>query len=190
MLQHRAICLIGEANILITNNRLKICYLFWIIRIANITFRIKYLIYSLQRSHTTAYAIGGFAKVFGGIDNGIENHKVIDECRGINRRMFTQNQRTTKPQENGDECRTKELRHRVRQIIAAIDTVESGSCGIDKIEETHCQFVLCIKRLYHAQTAQCLIYLGEYLGILLLSFGRCAFERTTNTPNQQPRYGQ
>jgi 3-oxoacyl-[acyl-carrier protein] reductase len=47
------------------------------------------------------------------------------------------------------------------------------------------EFALCIKCLDHTQAAQCLIYLSENLGILLLSFGRSTFQRTTDTTDEQ-----
>ena len=78
----------------------------------------------------------------------------------------------------------------MRQIVATIDTVESGTSSIDEQEETLDEFRFCIEGFDHTQATERLVYLRQNLSVLLLSFGGSSFERSTYATNEKTSYRQ
>ena len=94
--QHFAFRLIGkmhmvERYIVFENNGFRLFRLF------DVRLCIQHSVNAFQRSHAPPYAVGRAAEVFRRVDDGVENHHVIDERRSVNRRMVGQDEQASEP---------------------------------------------------------------------------------------------
>ena len=48
-----------------------------------VVFGIEYLVYTLHRGHALLYGIACLREVFHGLQRGVENGEVVDECAGV-----------------------------------------------------------------------------------------------------------
>ncbi len=136
MAQHRHILSIREAYIFVLNGMLKSGQRLGRSHLTDIRLCIEYLVDTVQRGQALAHTIACLTQIFGRIDNGIENNEIVNKGSGINRTMVAQNQHTAEPQDDSNQHRTEKLRHRVCQIVAAVDTIESAARIVEQIQET------------------------------------------------------
>ena len=99
------------------------------LRFDDVRGRIKNGIDALERGLSFADAVRCPTEVLGGIDDGIEDDEIIDKGRGIDGSMIGEDEQSAEPEDDSDESGAEELGERVREVITAVDAIESSACG-------------------------------------------------------------
>ena len=134
------------------------------------------LVDALHRGKSALDVVARLGEVFGGIDDAVENHHVVDElgcCDGIG---ATQNECASKPQHDGDGGSAKKFAHGVGQLVAAVHASRQVAVFFVLSPETVHHLLLGIEGLDDAQSADCLLYIRHNGAKLVLLFKRSALE--------------
>ena len=184
VLQYLAIRLVAEGEVVDLNTLVE-DHRFRMLRLEDVRLRIQYRVDTLERRHTPADAVGGFGKVLRGVDDRVEDDEVVDERRGIYRRVIGEDEQSTEPEDDRYQRCAQKLRERMGKVVPAVDTVEGRAGGIDEALEPRAQLMLSIKALHDTQSQEGLVDGREYLCVLLLPFGRSTFERAADTSDEE-----
>ena len=157
-------------------------------RIARITDRIgsqQNLIYSLHRRQALLNGVCRFRQVFGGVDDTVENHHVVYERRGVDRRPSVENQRAAEPEDNGDCERSEKFAHRMGETLAPRHSVGHLEELLSVAPEATPHLRFGVESLDNAQSAERFFDETHYDAPFLLSLERLAFESLADLSHHQ-----
>ena len=115
---------------------------------------IKDFVYALHRCQTFLDGISGFRQVFCRIDDAVENHHIVDECRSIDDVFPGKDECTSKPKHDGDGYCPQKFTHRMSQGLATIDASGGAKKLLIFVVEAMTHLMLGIEGFHDAQSSE------------------------------------
>ena len=150
-------------------------------------------VYTFHGSQSTRYHVAGFREVLQRIDNAVENNHVINEGRGIDGGIVSENQRTSEPKYDDNQDGSQEFAHGVCQCLADGYAAGSVTILVAAFVEPVNHFLFCREGFDDTQAAQCLFQLCHGFSPFPLSFERLSFQFTayfSHNPSHGRQYQQ